>query len=160
MEWGKKGRRRTKLISLSHPPPLRERERERGVRRLFHRFYVRPSRPLCIDMPTMIFSHFQVFHPVAPSFFRSRGKAASCRKRASRHKLLTFPPPRNSRAILSERREREREKKAGRQEKGEHMAMGVFLMAAAHGEERRGESDKGISHTAAVGGWRQRGLWD
>ena len=73
----------------------------------FIAFYAgRLSRPLCIDMPPYpshsydIFLHFQVFlSSVLACLHPFLKKAASCRE--SRHKLLTFPPPRNSRAILS-----------------------------------------------------------
>ena len=85
----------------------------------FIAFYAgRLSRPLCIDMPPYpshsydIFLHFQVFlSSVLACLHPFLKKAASCRE--SRHKLLTFPPPRNSRAILSLSL-REGEKKAGK----------------------------------------------
>ena len=121
----------------------------------FIAFYAgRLSRPLCIDMPPYpshsydIFLHFQVFlSSVLACLHPFLKKAASCRE--SRHKLLTFPPPRNSRAILSLSL-REGEKKAG---KGRAYGDGCV----SYGSRSLAGSwgNKGISRRE-----RKQGLWD
>ena len=63
-----------------------------------------PSVLICLPIPPIpmiFFSTFKsFFHPCSLACLHPfLKKAASCRE--SRHKLLTFPPPRNSRAILS-----------------------------------------------------------
>ena len=75
-----------------------------------------PSVLICLPIPPIsmiFFSTFKsFFHPCSLACLHPfLKKAASCRE--SRHKLLTFPPPRNSRAILSlpERRRKEGRKR-------------------------------------------------
>ena len=79
-----------------------------------------PSVLICLPIPLPIPPIPMIFFSTFKSFFHPCSlaclhpflkKAASCRE--SRHKLLTFPPPRNSRAILPPSL-REGEKKAGK----------------------------------------------